>query len=115
LTADTHQIINKQKLALMKPSAILINGGRGKLVDEQALITALQQNIIKAAGLDVFEQEPLPLESPLLQMDNVVLSPHVGSATVETLYAMAQCAVDNLITALSEQKPTENWVNPDVG
>lgn len=115
LTDQTKRLITKQKLALMKPSAILINGARGAIVDEQALIEALKNETIKAAGLDVFEVEPLPTTSPLMQLDNVLLSPHVGSATVETRYAMAKCAVDNIIAALKDEKPTENWVNPEVG
>ncbi|OCG16853.1 bifunctional glyoxylate/hydroxypyruvate reductase B [Gilliamella sp. wkB292] len=115
LTDQTKRLITKQKLALMKPSAILINGARGAIVDEQALIEALKNKTIKAAGLDVFEVEPLPTTSPLMQLDNVLLSPHVGSATVETRYAMAKCAVDNIIAALKDEKPTENWVNPEVG
>lgn len=115
LTDQTKRLITKQKLALMKPSAILINGARGAIVDEQALIEALKNKTIKAAGLDVFEVEPLPTTSPLMHLDNVLLSPHVGSATVETRYAMAKCAVDNIIAALKDEKPTENWVNPEVG
>lgn len=115
LTDQTKRLITKQKLALMKPSAILINGARGAIVDEQALIEALKNKTIKAAGLDVFEVEPLPTTSPLMHLDNVFLSPHVGSATVETRYAMAKCAVDNIIAALKDEKPTENWVNPEVG
>ncbi|WP_392566203.1 D-glycerate dehydrogenase [Utexia brackfieldae] len=115
LTEQTYHIITQEKLALMKPSAILVNGGRGKLIDEPALIHALQNKAIKAAALDVYETEPLPLHSGLLKLDNAVLSPHVGSATIETRYAMAKCAVDNLIAALNNVPPTENWVNPDVG
>ncbi|MWN90389.1 bifunctional glyoxylate/hydroxypyruvate reductase B [Gilliamella sp. Pra-s65] len=115
LTEETTKLITKEKLALMKPSSILINGARGKIIDQQALFEALKNKTIKAAGLDVFEIEPLPTNSPLLQLDNVLLSPHVGSATVETRYAMAKCAVDNIITALKDEKPTENWVNPEVG
>lgn len=115
LTPQTECLITKEKLALMKHSAILINGARGKIIDEPALIHALQTGVIRAAGLDVFEKEPLPMNSPLLALDNVVLSPHMGSATIETRYAMAQCAVDNLIAALKVEKPTCNWVNPEVG
>lgn len=115
LTAETDKLISKEKLALMKSSAILINGARGKIIDQVALIDALQHKTIKAAGLDVYEVEPLPMDSPLYQLPNVVLSPHVGSATVETRYNMAKCAVDNLIAALKPQAPTENWVNPEVG
>lgn len=115
LTKETDRLITKEKLSLMKPSAILINGARGKIVDQQALAEALQNKVIKAAGLDVFEVEPLPMDSPLLKLNNVLLSPHVGSATIETRYAMAKCAVDNIIAALKDEKPTQNWVNPEVG
>lgn len=115
LAKETERLITKEKLALMKPSAILINGARGKIVDQQALAEALQNGVIRAAGLDVYEVEPLPMDSPLLKLKNVLLSPHVGSAIIGTRYAMAECAVDNLIAALKEEKPTQNWVNPEVG
>ncbi|MGV6988493.1 NAD(P)-dependent oxidoreductase [Testudinibacter sp. P80/BLE/0925] len=115
LVPTTEKLISKEKLALMKPSAILINAARGKIVDQQALIVALQSGSIKAAGLDVFEVEPLPPDSPLIALQNVVLLPHIGSATSETRDNMARCAVDNLIAALKSEKPTQNWVNPAVG
>lgn len=113
LTDETHHLINAEKIALMKPSAILINAGRGPVVDEPALIDALKAGKIHAAGLDVFEQEPLPVDSPLLSMPNVVALPHIGSATHETRYNMAACAVDNLIDALNG-KVEKNCVNPQV-
>ena len=106
-------MLNAEKLALMKPSAILINAGRGPVVDEQALVAALKNGQIHAAGLDVFEQEPLPPDSPLLGLPNVVAVPHIGSATHETRYNMAATAVDNLIAALSG-KVEINCVNPQV-
>ena len=111
LTDETHHLIDAQKIALMKPSAILINAGRGPVVDEPALIDALRNGTIYAAGLDVFEQEPLPADSPLLSMSNVVALPHIGSATHETRYNMAACAVDNLINALNGNVE-KNCVNP---
>ncbi|NHX34416.1 bifunctional glyoxylate/hydroxypyruvate reductase B, partial [Escherichia coli] len=83
----------------MKPSAFLINGSRGRIVDEAALIDALERGTIQGAGLDVFEVEPLPCNSKLLTLPNVVALPHIGSATHETRYAMVECAVDNLIAA----------------
>ncbi|RKQ41234.1 glyoxylate/hydroxypyruvate reductase GhrB [Enterobacter sp. R1(2018)] len=113
LTEETHHMIGAEQLAKMKPSAILINAGRGPVVDEKALIQALQDGTIHAAGLDVFEQEPLPVDSPLLAMPNVVALPHIGSATHETRYNMAACAVDNLIAALTGEVK-ENCVNPQV-
>ncbi len=111
LTAETEGLIGPQQLALMRPHAILINIARGKVVVEQALIEALQRGQIGGAGLDVFEREPLDPTSPLLQMDNVVATPHMGSATHETREAMAACAVDNLIDALQGKRPA-NLVNP---
>lgn len=113
LTAETHHLFNAEKFAKMKPSAIFINAGRGPVVDEKALIAALQNGEIHAAGLDVFEQEPLAQDSPLLSMTNVVALPHIGSATHETRYNMAACAVDNLIDAL-QGNVDKNCVNPQV-
>ncbi|ANU38986.1 NAD(P)-dependent oxidoreductase [Vibrio scophthalmi] len=101
LTKQTEKLIGAEQLAMMKPSAIFINGSRGKIVDEAALIEALQQKTILAAGLDVFEVEPLPASSQLCRLDNVTLFPHIGSATHETRNAMVTCAVDNLIAALN--------------
>lgn len=111
LTDETHHLMGKAQFEKMKKSAIFINAGRGPVVDEQALIAALKNGEIHAAGLDVFEQEPLPASSELLQMPNVVALPHIGSATHETRYNMAACAVDNLIDAL-QGKVDKNCVNP---
>ncbi len=105
LSKETERTIGAREFALMKPSAIFINASRGKVVDEAALIAALQNKTIHAAGLDVFEQEPLPATSPLLQMANVTALPHVGSATHETRFAMAQLAVDNVLAGVSGQRP----------
>ncbi|QBH95023.1 glyoxylate/hydroxypyruvate reductase GhrB [Limnobaculum zhutongyuii] len=113
LTEQTHHLISDEQLAKMKPSAILINTGRGPVVDEAALIKALKQKRIYGAGLDVFEKEPLSADSELFRLPNVVALPHIGSATHETRYNMAACAVDNLITALTG-KVTVNCVNPQV-
>ncbi|WP_024548410.1 glyoxylate/hydroxypyruvate reductase GhrB [Siccibacter turicensis] len=113
LTDETRHMIGKAQFERMKNSAIFINAGRGPVVDEQALIAALQSGEIYAAGLDVFEQEPLPTDSPLLTLPNVVALPHIGSATHETRYNMAACAVDNLIDALNG-KVEKNCVNPQV-
>lgn len=113
LSEETHHLIGAEQLAKMKSSAVLINVGRGPVVDEQALISALQEGKIHAAGLDVFEQEPLSVDSPLLKMPNVVALPHIGSATHETRAGMDECAVDNLITALTGRVKI-NCVNPDI-
>ena len=110
LTAQTEGLIGAEEFALMRPESIFINISRGKVVDEAALIEALQQGQIRAAGLDVFVREPLEVDSPLLQLDNVVATPHIGSATVETREAMARCAVDNLLAALAGERPA-NRVN----
>lgn len=111
LTDETHHMIGAEQFAKMKNSAIFINAGRGPVVDESALIEALKTGQIYAAGLDVFEQEPLAKASPLLSLPNVVALPHIGSATHETRYNMAACAVDNLIDALNG-KVDKNCVNP---
>ncbi|HSP57912.1 MAG TPA: D-glycerate dehydrogenase [Halomonas sp.] len=103
--ADTHHLIDAAALARMKPSAALINVARGKVVDEPALIEALKRGVIRAAGLDVFAEEPLPVGSPLATLDNVVATPHIGSATHETREAMAQLAVDNLVGVLAGDGP----------
>ncbi|MGM0543739.1 MAG: 2-hydroxyacid dehydrogenase [Pseudomonadota bacterium] len=105
LTADTERLIGAREFAQMKPSGIFINIARGKVVDEGALIHALENGVIHAAGLDVFEQEPLPASSPLPKMPNVVALPHIGSATHETRDAMAQRAVDNIHLALLGERP----------
>ncbi len=113
LSPETEKFIGAEQFAKMRPDAIFINGSRGKIVDEAALIEALQQGRIRGAGLDVFEVEPLPASSPLLRLSNVVALPHIGSATHETRHAMVVCAVDNLIAALAG-KVKENCVNPQV-
>jgi glyoxylate/hydroxypyruvate/2-ketogluconate reductase len=105
LTKETERTMGAREFALMKPSAIFINASRGKVVDEAALIHALQQKIIHAAGLDVFEQEPVSVDSPLLKMPNVVALPHIGTAIFETRFAMAELAVDNLIAGLRGERP----------
>jgi len=97
----------------MKSSAILISAGRGPVIDEPALIEALKAGTIYGAGMDVFETEPLPKDSPLLSLPNVVALPHIGSATHETRYDMAACAVDNLIAALKGDVK-QFCVNPEV-
>lgn len=114
LTDETHHLISSEQLSKMKPTAILINGGRGPVLDEAALIEALQAGQIHGAGLDVFEHEPLAADSPLLRMPNVVAFPHIGSATAQTRYDMAATGVENLINALNG-KLEKNCVNPKVG
>lgn len=105
LTPETRQLIGAREFELMKESAIFINISRGQVVDEQAMIQALESGQIRGAGLDVFEQEPLQADSPLPKMPNVVALPHIGSATYETRTAMAQRAVDNIMLALDGKRP----------
>lgn len=112
LTAETEGLIGAEQFAQMRPETIFINIARGKVVDEQALIEALRKGQIRAAGLDVFEKEPVAADSPLLGFDNVVATPHMGSATHETREAMARCAVENMISALAGERP-KDLVNKD--
>lgn len=109
LSPDTVHLIHAGSLRLMKPTACLINTGRGPLVDEAALAGALKNGIIAGAALDVFENEPA-VHPELLQLDNVVLTPHTASATVESRSKMAIMAVENLVAGLAGQKPP-NLVN----
>lgn len=112
LSAETRHAIGSRELALMKPTAYLINTSRGPVVDEQALVAALKAGRIAGAALDVYEHEPA-LTPGLTLLDNVILLPHVGSATLETRTRMAAMAAQNLIAGLSGQTPP-NLVNPDV-
>jgi glyoxylate reductase len=104
LTPETHHLIGAGELESMKPSAVLVNAARGPVVDERALAEALASGQIAAAGLDVYEHEPR-VEPGLLKLDNVVLAPHLGSATVETRTAMAELAARNAISVLRGQGP----------
>lgn len=109
LTPATRHLIGKAQLERMKPDAILINCARGAVIDEAALIEALQQGQIRGAGLDVFEEEPVHPANPLLKMDNVVALPHVGSATEKTRHAMIMKAAENLVAGVAGKVP-ENVV-----
>ena len=104
-------MIGARELKLMKPTAILINSTRGGVVDDAALIAALRSGVIRAAGLDVFENEPR-LNPEFLRLDNVVLMPHIGSSTEATRRAMAMTAAQNLVAALTGGKPP-NLLNPE--
>jgi len=112
-TPETKNLITKKELELMKPSAILINTARGGIVKEDDLYEALVQGKIWAAGLDVFEQEPLPTDHPLLSLSNVVALPHIGSASIKTRHEIARLAAVNLINVLKGQRPP-HCVNPEV-
>jgi glyoxylate reductase len=112
LLAETQHYIGAAELAAMKPTAILINAARGPLVDEKALVEALREKVIWAAGLDVFEDEPR-LASGLAELDNVVIVPHIASATAQTRLAMGKIATDNVIRVLNGEAPL-NCINPQV-
>jgi len=110
LTEETRHIINKEKLAMMKPTAYLVNTSRGPIIDETALAEALKNKIIKGAALDVFENEP-KISKGLLKLDNVVLTPHTASATEEARSKMAEVAAQNIIEALEGRVPPNLVVN----
>ena len=105
LTPQTRHIIDADALAKMKPTAYLINTSRGPTVDEAALIAALQKGRIAGAGLDVFEKEPLPLESPLRRLDNVVLTPHSASYSDHAFRLLSRRVADSAVHVLSGQWP----------
>jgi glyoxylate reductase len=111
-TRETRNLIGPRELAFMKKTAVLINTARGGIVDETALYEALKKGQIWAAGLDVFEQEPVPPDHPLLTLPNVVALPHIGSASVRTRIRMAVLAAENLLQALRGERPA-HLVNPE--
>jgi glyoxylate reductase len=113
LTVDTRRMIGIDELRMMKPSAVLVNTSRGPVIDEDALTQALESGLIAGAGLDVFKDEPIPMNSKLLNLDNVVLLPHIGSASIDTRAKMAAMCARNLIAALQGEIPP-NIVNPEV-
>ncbi|MDI6762599.1 MAG: D-glycerate dehydrogenase [Thermodesulfobacteriota bacterium] len=112
LTKETHHLIGVRELELMKPTAILVNTSRGPVVDEKALVSALQKGRIAGAGLDVYEEEP-ELSPGLSQLENVVLLPHIGSATQDTREQMAVVAARNAVAMARGKKPL-NIINPEV-
>jgi glyoxylate reductase len=113
LTPDTHQLIGREELANMKPTAVLINAARGPVVDTDALTDALRDGTIWAAGLDVTDPEPIQPDHPRVFMENVVIAPHIASASVDTRDRMAVMAATNLLQAIRGERP-EHLVNPEV-
>jgi glyoxylate reductase len=103
-TPETHHLVDAAALARMRSGAILVNTARGEIVDESALVDALARGHLAAAGLDVFEREPLDPRSPLLSLPNVVLAPHIGSASIATRTRMADLAVENLLAGLAGRR-----------
>ena len=113
LSDESRGLIGEREIGLMKPDAVLVNTARGPIVDQEALYRALVANRIGGAALDVFAEEPLPVDHALLALENVVVSPHVGSATYETRARMTDLAVDNLL-AFFRGAPPPAPVNPEV-
>jgi glyoxylate reductase len=113
LTPDTRHLIDSEAFSKMKPSAVLVNSSRGPVVDPDALYEALKEQRIFGAGLDVTEPEPLPMDSPLLTLDNVVIVPHIASASTTSRNMMSWMAAQNLIAGLKDER-LPNCVNPQV-
>jgi len=113
LMKATHHLIGAEKLKLMKKTAYLINNSRGPVIDERVLYKALKKRKIAGAALDVFEREPTPTDNPLLKLDNVVVAPHISSASYETRAKMAEIVAENLVVFFEGRKPP-NLVNPEV-
>ena len=112
LMPETRHLINAERLALMKPTAILINTARGPVVDQRALAEALRQGRPAMAALDVTDPEPIAMDDPLLQLSNVIIAPHIASGSRATREQMAEMAVDNLLAGLRGELPP-NCVNPE--
>jgi glyoxylate reductase len=112
LTAETRKMIGQAELARMRPDAFLINAARGPIVDTEALYEACRSGRIAGAALDVTDPEPLPVDHPLLQLDNVVVLPHIGSASVRTRTNMATLAAENVLLVL-QGKPPRTPINPE--
>ncbi len=113
LTEATHHLINAEAFRKMKPAAILINTARGPVVDPDALYYALAHGQIAGAALDVTEPEPIPLDSPLLKLENIIIAPHIASASVATRGKMATMAAANLIAGIKGER-LPHCVNPEV-
>ena len=105
LTDETRHLMNKDRLGMMKKTAVLINSARGPIVDPDALYDALKNGTIWAAGLDVTEPEPLPADHKLLTLENLLVVPHIASASINTRHNMSELAADNIIAVLSGRAP----------
>jgi len=112
LLPDTRHLIGVEEFAMMKPTAVFVNTSRGPIVDQKALYQALKSNQIFAAGTDVTEIEPIPYDDPLLELDNIIITPHIGSASFITRKKMALMAAENLLAGLRGELPL-NCVNPE--
>ena len=112
LTDETRGVIGEAEFAMMKPSAVLVNMARGAVVQQQALYEALAANVIAGAAIDVCDPEPIPTDDPLLTLDNLVITPHIGSASAATFTAMGMMAARSIVAALTGE-PVENMVNPE--
>ncbi|MFP3165921.1 MAG: D-glycerate dehydrogenase [Nitrososphaeria archaeon] len=104
LNPTTYHMVNRDFLEKMKRSAFLINASRGKVIDERSLTEALKSGVIRGAALDVFEEEPTSPDNPLIELENVVLTPHIGSATHETRQKMAEVSVKNLLAGIKGEQ-----------
>jgi len=113
LSEQTRHLIGRAQFALMKNTAVFVNTSRGPVVDQAALTQALASRRIFAAGIDVFEQEPVSPDDPLLKLDNVIVVPHIASASIPTRIRMATLAAENLVSVLQGKRPP-NPVNPEV-
>jgi lactate dehydrogenase-like 2-hydroxyacid dehydrogenase len=113
LNESTHHLINERTLRLMKPTAILINTSRGETVDLEALYIALKEGRLGGAGLDVFDPEPLPVDHPLLTLENVVFTPHLGTSTLGSRRLMAETVAQSVVDVLSGKEP-KFLLNPEV-
>ena len=113
LSEQTRHLIRRDQFSMMKPTAVFVNTSRGPVVDQQALAEALAARRIFAAGIDVFEREPVPTDDPLLAQGNAIVAPHIASASIPTRIRMATLAAENLVAVLQGKRPP-NPVNPEV-
>ncbi|MEM2613020.1 MAG: 2-hydroxyacid dehydrogenase [Nitrososphaerota archaeon] len=113
LTEETYHLIGEKQLRMMKPNAIIVNTARGGIIDESALVLALEKKIVAGAILDVFEDEPLPPDSPLLKLENVMVTPHIAGAAKDVVYRASSIIAEDIKRMLEGQKPL-HCINPHV-